>query len=153
MTGEAKHVQTEEPAALLTLDPGETGVVGGMVVENIGSEEVNLAVRGDGAVIRDKMIITAEDAVSPALKVYFMVMTMYKDPDLFLSGHKEFLTLSRELITAVPSTGMIMADIGENLIIGDFRAAFEACFELMAYEQVLEEAAPQERPGGPQGQD
>ncbi len=141
MTEETDHGQTEEPGVLLTLDPGEAGLVGGMVVENIGSEEINLAVRGDGAVIRDKMIIKAEDAVSPALKIYYMVMTMYKDPSLFLTGHKEFLALSRELITAVPSTGMIMADIGENLIIGDFRAAFEACFELMAYEQVLEEAA------------
>ncbi len=148
MTADAERVETEEPAALLTLDPGEAGVVGGMVVENIGPEEVNLAVRGDGAVIRDKMIIKAEDAVSPALKIYFMVMTMYKDPNLFLTGHKEFLALSRELIAAVPSTGMIMADIGENLIIGDFRAAFEACFELMAYEQVLEEAAPKKRPAG-----
>lgn len=34
-----------------------------------------------------------------------------------------------------------MSDIGENIINGDFRGAFESCFLLLQYEERLEKAA------------
>ncbi len=49
--------------------------------------------------------------------------------------------MARELVTAVPSTGLLMADIGEYLLAGDFRSAFAKCFDLLRYEEILEKAA------------
>ena len=128
-------------AEILILDPGEKAVVGNMMIENTNEILIELAVEGDGPVLREKMMIKAEDAVSPALKIYYMVMKMYLDPDGFENMHMPFLDLSRELITEVPSTGMIMADIGENLIGGEFRNALDICYLLIQYEHQLENIA------------
>ncbi len=128
------------PSTVLVLDPGEKGVVGDMMVVNDGEAPVELTVHGEGAVIREKHIIKADDATTPALKVYFMVMNMYLDPATFEAASKPFLELSRQLVTSVPSTGMIMADIGEYMMAGDFRGAFENCFALLEYEEMLEKA-------------
>ena len=125
----------------LILDPGETGVIGTMKVTNTGESTATLAVEGDGPVLRGKLILKPEEAVSPALKVYFMVMTMYLEPDGFERFGKPFLDLSKELIEAVPSTGILMAEIAENIVAGDYASAFAMCFELMKYEEVLEKAA------------
>lgn len=129
------------PSTVIVLDPGEKGVVGDMMVVNDGEAPVELTVLGEGAVIREKHIIKARDATTPALKIYYMVMNMYLDPAIFETASKPFLDLSRELVTSVPSTGMIMADIGEYIMAGDFRGAFENCFALLEYEEILEKAA------------
>ncbi len=67
-------------ANTLILEAGEKGVIGNMIVENINDAPIQLSVRGSGPVLRDKMIIRQEDATTPCLKVYYMVMTMYLDP-------------------------------------------------------------------------
>ncbi len=134
-------METKIPPTVLALDPGEKGVVGNMMVVNDGEAPVKLTVQGEGPVIREKHIIKACDATTPALKIYYMVMNMYLDPATFEAASKPFLELSRELVTSVPSSGMIMADIGEYMIAGDFRAAFENCFTLLEYEEALEKAA------------
>ncbi len=136
-------METEIPPAVLILDPGEKGTVGNMLVVNDGEAPVRLTVQGEGAVIREKHIIKAGEATTPALKVYYMVMNMYLDPATFEAACKPFLDLSRELVVSVPSTGMIMADIGEYIMAGDFRGAFENCFALLEYEEMLEKAAAQ----------
>jgi len=138
---EAIKMETEIAETVLTLEPGERGVIGTQMVVNDSDAKVELTVQGDGAVIREKHIITAAEANTPALKVYYMVMNMYLDPASFETAYKPFLELSRELITTVPSTGMIMADIGECLMAGDHRGAFECCFALLQYEDILEKAA------------
>ena len=133
---------------VLTLDPGETGVLGTMKVTNTNDATIELAVEGEGPVLRGKLILEPEDAVSPALKVYYMVMSMYLDANAFEQFRKPFLELSRELVAAVPSTGILMAEIGENIIAGDYATAFAMCFELMKYEEVLEKAGLESQQGG-----
>ena len=66
---------------------------------------------------------------------------MYLNPGSFMENHKVFLELSKELITEVPSTGLIMADIGERVVFDDLRGAHEKCFELLEYEALLEKTA------------
>lgn len=125
----------------LVLDPGEKGIVGSMVVENIAEAPLHLAVHGDGPVLRHKMMIRAEDANTPALRIYHAVMNIYLRPDSFEEAHKPFLAMCRELVGWVPSTGMIMADIGECLLAGDYRGALDKCFDLLRYEEHLEKVA------------
>lgn len=134
-------------ATTLILDAGEKGVIGNMIVENVNDAPIQLSVRGEGPVLRDKMIIRPEDATTPCLKVYYAVMTMYLDPRTFDRSYKPFLDMCRELVTAVPSTGLLMADIGEHLLEGDFRSAFLKCFDLLRYEEILEKAARESRKG------
>jgi flagellar biosynthesis regulator FlbT len=129
--------------ATLILDPGEDGVVGAMTLRNVGDAPVRLEVGGDGPVLRRKMMIDKSQATSPGLRIYHMVQCMYLDPASFQQAYKPFLDAARELVGEVPSTGMIMADIGEFLAAGDFRSALEQCMELLRYEALLEEKATQ----------
>ena len=139
----------EGEAIGLILDPGERGVVGSMTVENLGAEPVELAVRGTGAVLRGKMIIRAEDATSPALRVYYVVQSMYIDPATAEAKFRELGGLVEELVNAVPSTGLIAADIGQAVLEGDFLAALSSCLELLRYEEFLEKkAAGTDKPEG-----
>lgn len=134
-------------ANTLILDAGEKGVIGNMVVENVNDGPIQLSVRGEGPVLRDKMMIRQEDANTPCLKIYYLVMTMYLDPRTFDRTYKPFLEMCRELVTAVPSTGLLMADIGEYLLAGDFRSAFAKSFDLLRYEEILEKAARESQKG------
>lgn len=130
----------KEPVGLV-LEPGEKGVVGAMTVENRGEGPAELAVYGDGPVLHEQLIIKAEDANTPALKIYHQVLGYYLDPDSFMDSYKTFVEMAKELVSNVPSTGMIMSEIGESLMAGDFRDALTHSFELMQYEALLEEQA------------
>lgn len=125
----------------LMLDAGEKGIVGGMTVTNVTDAPIELLVEGEGPVLRGKHIIRAEDANTPSLRIYYMITDMYLNPGSFEKNYKSLLELSRELVAEVPSTGMIMADIGECVIDGDLRGAHEKCFELLQYEAYLEQVA------------
>lgn len=129
-----------KPIALI-LDPGESGTVGGMTVRNLGEAPAQLEVTGDGPVLRGKMMVSAEQAVTPALRIYRAVQAMYLEPASFSVAYKPFLDMVRDLVDEVPSTGMIMAEIGECMAAGDFRGALDQCFELLRYEALLEEQA------------
>lgn len=131
--------EDDRPAVGLMLDPGESAVVGTMKIENRSDRQAALAVYGDGPVLRQKMMLRWEDAVSPALRVYYIVMRMYLDPDIFRAYYKDFLAMAKELVENVPSTGLLMSEIGEFVMAGDFRQALDQCFELLRYEALLEE--------------
>ncbi len=132
----------------LTLDAGESAVVGTMVVRNDSDGPVTLTVGGDGPVLREKMIIRAEDATTPALKVYHLVTQMYLDPAAFDALRGPYLALTRELVEAVPSTGVFLADIGEHLAEGDYAAAYRKTFLLLEYEELLAKTTEAKTEGG-----
>jgi flagellar biosynthesis regulator FlbT len=130
----------------LILDPGEKGLVGKMALTNIGRQAVRLRVQGEGPVLREKQMIRAKQATTPALKVYYMLQNMYLDPSSFEKTSKAFLDLTRELVNQVPSTGMIMSEIGEFLIAGDFKKAFEKSYDLLRYEELLSQTVSGKTP-------
>ena len=126
---------------LLTLDPGEKGVIGKMVIENLQDEPIQLGIEGDGPVLRGKMVIAAEDAATPALRVYHMVMTLYLEPDRFIEMAKDFLALSRQIVEGVPTMGLLMADIGEAVRDGRYKDGLDKSLELLEYEEFLSKVA------------
>lgn len=125
----------------LTLDPGEKAAIGKMVVENVQDHAIQLEVSGDGPALRGKMIVQPQDANTPALKVYCMVVSMYLDPDKFMTLADDFLALSRDIVTGVPSMGMLMADVGEAVRDGRFEDALGKSLELLQYEEFLTKVA------------
>ncbi|MHC8508515.1 MAG: flagellar biosynthesis repressor FlbT [Rhodospirillales bacterium] len=125
----------------LTLDPGEKAAIGKMAIENVQDHAIELDVTGEGPVLRGKMIVQPEDANTPSLKVYCMVVSMYLDPDKFTAMSDDFLALSREIVLGVPSMGMLMADVGEAVRDGRFEDALGKSLELLKYEEFLTKVA------------
>ena len=78
-------------------------------------------------------------------------MTIYLDSGTFEETAKPFADLTREIVDQVPSMGLLLADVGECLVDGDYRGALDACFRLLEYEAYLEQVARGEIEPPPKG--
>lgn len=132
----------------LSLDAGEQGVVGNMVVVNTEDRAITLTVTGDGPVLRGKQIIEDKDADTPALKVYCMVTDIYINPGNLQKHREAFTERSNNLIAEIPAAAATIAAISESLIVGDFRGAYEKSFDLLRFEEEIEEGDDGGQPDG-----
>ncbi len=126
---------------LVTIQPDEEVLIGNMVATNTGAEPAELSIAGHGAVLRRGQIIDPDQAVSPGLRIYYLVTALYMHPPLMPELSKTLSALCDELVKEVPTMGEFVADIGESIICGDYRQAHENCLELLAFEQGLEDRA------------
>ena len=78
---------------IIDLKPGEKLIINGAVVENIGAN-TKLRVLNDCALMRQKEILSDEDAVTPASRVYYALQCAYIFPehkDQYLQAFNECL--------------------------------------------------------------
>jgi flagellar biosynthesis regulator FlbT len=126
----------------LKIGAGAKAIIGGMVVENTSGSDVELVVHGDGPVLESDEIINAKDADTPALRLYYVVMSMYVAPEkAFSEWNKTFLELSRDIVASAPSTSIIISEIGALVAGGKFEDAMKKCLYLLAYEDHLSKLA------------
>ena len=64
----------------LILKPGEKIVINQAVIEN-GGEKAQLVLQNKARVMRERDIMTEENADSPAKRIYFLVQMLYLFPD------------------------------------------------------------------------
>ncbi|MGB0749322.1 MAG: flagellar biosynthesis repressor FlbT [Magnetospiraceae bacterium] len=121
----------------LVLAPNETGLVAGMQVTNTGTAPAELEITGEGPVLHEQQVIDEKDAITPALRMYYAIMNIYKEPATFADQYRPFLAMAKEMVKQVPSTGPFIAEIGDNLLDGHFRRALDSCMDLLAYEDAL----------------
>ena len=124
---------------VINMEPEEEALIGTMVATNMGDQPATLSVVGAGPVLRRGQIIGVDEAVSPALKIYYLVTAVYMHPPVFAELNAALSALMRELVLEVPTMGEFVADIGEFMAAGDYREAHEKCLELLTYEHALEE--------------
>ncbi|MGB3721385.1 MAG: flagellar biosynthesis repressor FlbT [Pacificimonas sp.] len=122
----------------LALKAGERFVVNGAVMVN-GDRRSVLVVENQAAILRDRDIMQADEANTPARRVYFALMCAYLDPD----NRDEYLPRFADLMADF--LGVIMnADIratcvvvSEFVLAGDFYQALGKVRALIAYEDKL----------------
>jgi flagellar biosynthesis regulator FlbT len=126
----------------LRIDAGAKAIIGGMVVENTSGSDVELTVHGDGPVLESGEIINAKDADTPALRLYYVVMSMYVAPEkAFSDWNRNFIELSHDIVASAPSTSIIISEIGALVAAGKFEEAMKKCMYLLAYEDHLNKIA------------
>src|ERR1044071_4409561 len=74
----------------LSLKPGEKFVLNGAVVQN-GDRRGVLVLQNKASVLREKDIMQAEEANTPARRIYFPVMMMYLEPAVAARYYDEFV--------------------------------------------------------------
>ena len=117
------------------LKPGERLIVGTAVVRN-GDQRTRLFIEGDAPILREKDILTANTADSPAKKIYLAVQLMYLQENL--AGHNEFyFPLVQEFLAAAPSALPLIAEVNNRILSGDLYKALKAAKKLITYEQEL----------------
>ena len=67
-------------ALKVELKPGERILIGESVITN-GAQRARFLIEGQSAVLREKDIITPEQATSPARRIYFPVLLMCRARD------------------------------------------------------------------------
>ena len=117
------------------LKPGEKLLIGNCVVTN-GDQRTRLFIDGKAPILREKDILTAETANSPAKRIYLAVQLMYIREDVE-TLRKDYFQLINDIVQAAPSTTPIVDEINNEILTGSLYKALKAAKKLIQYEQDL----------------
>ena len=122
-------------ALKVELKPGERIILGDCVVTN-ADQRTRLLVEGGAPILRQKDILTAEQADTPAKRVYLAVQLMYtsRDPR---THHEVYFALVRDMLSAAASTWPYIESINNKILTGDLYKALKDARKLIVYEQEL----------------
>ncbi len=130
-------------ALKVELKPGERILIGDSVITN-GDQRTRFLVDGTAPILREKDIMTAEQANTPAKRIYLSVQLMYISGDP-VRHHQVYFNLMRDILQAAPSAGKYIATINNQILTGDLYKALKSARKLIDYEQELLQHAT----GGP----
>ena len=109
-------------------------IIGGAVITN-GGQKSNFIVENKVPILREKDILSAENAKSPARRIYFTIQLMYIDGNNLKTHHKQYWALVRDFLEAAPSALTIIDEISENILRANYYRALKTCKKLIAYEK------------------
>ena len=122
-------------ALKVELKPGERIFIGECVITN-DDQRTRLLIDGEAPVLREKDIMTAEQADTPGKRIYLAVQLMYtsKDPR---THHEVYFALIRDIVQAAPSTWPQIETINNHILSGELYKALKQSRKLIEYEQEL----------------
>ncbi len=126
-------------ALKVELKPGERLIIGEAVVTN-SDQRTRFLIEGEAPILREKDILTATTANTPARRIYLAIQLMYtaKDPS---AHHEVYFQLIRDFLNAAPSSMGIIQDINNYILTGEMYKALKTAKKLIAYETELLENA------------
>jgi flagellar protein FlbT len=122
-------------ALKVELKPGERIFIGECVITN-DDQRTRLLIDGTAPVLREKDIMTAERADTPAKRIYLAVQLMYtsRDPR---THHEVYFALIRDIVQAAPSTWPFIESINNLILRSELYKALKQSRKLIEYEQEL----------------
>jgi flagellar biosynthesis repressor protein FlbT len=126
-------------ALRIELKPGERILIGESVLIN-SDQRATFLIEGNAPILREKDILTPEQADTPAKRIYLAVQLMYtsRDPR---THHDVYFALMRDIVQAAPSTYKYIESINNRILTGDVYKALKEARNLVQYEQELLENA------------
>ncbi len=123
-------------ALKVELKPHERIIIGSCVITNT-EQRARLLIEGERVpILRERDILTATTADTPAKRIYLAVQLMYTSEDQ-QSYHDTYFKLVRDIVEAAPSTWPIVEAINNNILKGDLYKALKDARRLIEYEQEL----------------
>ena len=119
----------------ITLKPHEKMIMGGAVIANGNNAACHLIIENKAPILREKDILSENDANSPCRRIYFVIQLMYIDEENLILHQKEFWKLVKNLIKAAPSRMGIIDRINEEIVNGRYYQALKLAKKLIDYEQ------------------
>ena len=117
------------------LKPGERFILGECLITN-SDQRTRLLVEGHAPILREKDIMTAAAADTPAKRLYLVVQLMYtaRNPAMH---HETYFTLMRDLVQAAPSAWKHIVAINNHMLADDLYKALKSAKALIEYEKEL----------------
>jgi flagellar protein FlbT len=122
-------------ALKVELKPGERILIGECVLTN-SDRRATFVIEGKMPIIREKDIMTAEQANTPAKRIYLSILLMYTSRDA-RDQHATYFALVRDLVQAAPSAWGQIEIINNHILTGDLYKALKHAKQLITYEQEL----------------
>ena len=122
-------------ALKVELKPGEKVLIGDSVITN-GEQRTRFLVDGTAPILRERDIMTADRADTPAKRIYLAVQLMYtsKEPRAY---HEHYFSLVRDITSAAPSVWPYIESINNHILTGEMYKALKDAKKLISYEQEL----------------
>jgi len=122
-------------ALKVELKPGERILIGECVITN-AEQRTRLLIEGSAPILREKDIMTADRANTPAKRIYLAVQLMYtsREPQ---RHHDTYFSLVRDIAQAAPSTWGHIQSINNHILTGEMYKALKEARKLIAYEEEL----------------
>jgi flagellar protein FlbT len=122
-------------ALKVELKPGERILIGECVITN-SDRRTTFLIDGKVPIIREKDIMTADQADTPAKRIYLSILLMYtsREPS---NQHGTYFALVRDIVQAAPSTWPQIEIINNHILTGDLYKALKQARQLIQYEQEL----------------
>ena len=122
-------------ALKVELKPGERIFIGECVITN-DDQRTRLLIDGTAPVLREKDIMTAERADTPAKRIYLAVQLMYTSR-VPRTHHEVYFALIRDIVQAAPSTWPHIESINNHILRGELYKALKHSRKLINYEEEL----------------
>jgi flagellar biosynthesis repressor protein FlbT len=122
-------------ALKVELKPGERILIGECVITNSG-HRTRFIIDGKMPIVREKDIMTAEQANTPAKRIYLAILLMYTSRDA-REQHATYFALVRDLVQAAPSAWAQIEIINNHILTGELYKALKQAKQLITYEQEL----------------
>jgi flagellar biosynthesis repressor protein FlbT len=118
------------------LKPGERILIGECVITNAG-QRARILIEGKKVpILREKDILTAETADTPAKRIYLAVLLMYTSRES-REQHANYFSLVQDLVRAAPSTLIHIEIINNHILTGNMYKALKQVKHLIEYEREL----------------
>ena len=126
-------------ALKVEMKPGERMIIGDCVITN-SDQRTRLLIDGETPILREKDILTAETANTPAKRIYLAVQLMYLSRNA-CAHHETYFALMRDIVEAAPSTWRYIESINNHILTGELYKALKDAKKLISYEGELLENA------------
>ncbi len=109
-------------------------IIDGAVITN-GNSRSELYIENSVPILRQKDILTEEEADSPARRIYFTIQLMYIDEENLALYHKNYWKLIKDLIQAAPTLLGIIDEISDHILNGQYYQALKLTQKIIEYER------------------
>jgi flagellar biosynthesis repressor protein FlbT len=121
-------------ALKIALKPNEKLIIGGAVITN-GAERCSLVIENRVPILRERDIMSQQEADSPCRKIYFTIQLMYIDEGNLADHHRIYWNLVKDVAAAAPSKKLLLQQISEDILSSKYYQAMKLTRKLIAYEQ------------------
>ena len=94
-------------------------------------------------ILRQNRIINADEANTPARRIYFVIQLMYVNQDNLVEHHKLYWELVKDFVQAVPRALELIDTINELILKENYYEALKQARQLIDFEQEVIERVKQ----------
>ncbi len=126
----------------LSLKPGEKFVVNGAVLIN-GDRPASFIVENRVTVLRDRDMLQAAEATTPAKRIYYAILMLYQGNEGAARYYDEFVSEMSAFMRGIDDseTLNLCVAISRDVLVGHTYKALIKCHQLFDSEQPAENAA------------